>query len=898
MSVNLTPMLEQYHRIKRDHRDAILMFRMGDFYEMFFDDAQTASRILEIALTARGRGTDNEAPMCGVPHHSVDAYIARLIANGHKVAVCDQVEDAASAKGLVRREVVRVVSPGTVTDPASLDATENLYIGCLLPADRGVGAACIDLSTGEFRLLQAEGDRAWEQISLQLSAFRPREILQPEAAGCASLLDRELSTGVTFTDLETWAFGRDAAYQSLTEQMGTRSLEGFGCEQMDLGVRAGGALLHHLRCTQRSSLDHIRRVLPHSAADHMLLDGATLRTLEVCRSLATGGRAGSLLSVLDRTVTPMGARRLQAWLLSPPLDVDRTTARLDAVEELAAQTRRRDELRLLMKGIRDIERLLGRVTLGTATARDVLSLRDSLAPLPQVSAVASLLSSPMLSGSPGPLASLDTSGPPAALDALEDLHDLLARSIADEPAATLHEGGMIRAGYSVELDDLRAISKDATSYLASLETRERARSGIASLKVRYNKVFGYYIEVSKANLALAPADYERKQTLVNAERFVTPELKQYEEKILTAQERIQAVELDLFHQVRDEVASQAARLKAASDRLADLDTLASLAEVAVARGYTRPLVTDGGRTRISAGRHPVVEILNTRERFVPNDVEMSGDGARILIVTGPNMGGKSTYLRQAALITLMAQMGSFVPARRAEIGLVDRIFSRIGSSDNLAGGQSTFMVEMQETANILNNATDRSLILLDEVGRGTSTFDGLSLAWAIAEHLHEASARADRGARVLFATHYHELTEMALTMPGIRNLTVSVKESGQDVIFLRRIVEGAADRSYGIQVARLAGLPSSVIERAREVLANLETNEFGRDGMPKLARHGTPRSARAPNHAGQLNLFWPPEDPGVTEVIRQIRRLEPETVTPLEALRLLSAMKERLGSEE
>ncbi len=882
-------MLDQYHRIKRENRDAILMFRMGDFYEMFYDDARLASEVLEIALTARGRGTDNEAPMCGVPRQAVDSYIARLIASGHRVAVCDQVEEAGQVKGLVRREVVRVVSPGPVTDPAALDARDNLYIACLLPAAPGVGAAWIDLSTGDFRVSESCGARAWEEISLQMAAVRPREILHPDGADVAGRLDPEVAGGAAFGVLESWVFGRDAARRALTDQLGTRGLEGFGIDGMDLASRAGGALVHHLRRTQRSALEHIQRVVPHAASDHMMLDAPTLRTLEVVRTFGGEDRRGSLLSVMDRTVTPMGARRLRSWLLAPLLSPARVGERLDAVGELVRRARERDQARGLLAGIRDLERLLGRVTLGAATARDLAVLRASLAPLPRIAETAARLESPLLRGRPGPLASTDTAGPPEPLDALEDLHDLLARAIEDDPSPGLHEGGLIRAGWSAELDDLRSVSRDGASYLAALEARERRRSGIASLKVRYHRVFGYSIEVSKPNLPLVPADYERRQTLVNAERFVTPELKEYEEKILTARERSGRLEYDLFLRVRDEVAARAGRIKAAAGRIAELDALAGLADLAAARGYSRPVVTQGCGLEIRGGRHPVVEALQADERFVPNDVAVGGAGARILIVTGPNMGGKSTFLRQTALIVLMAQAGSFVPAESASIGLVDRIFSRIGASDNLAAGQSTFMVEMQETANILNNATGRSLILLDEVGRGTSTFDGLSVAWAIVEHLHHAPAAPGQGARVLFATHFHELTELALTLSSVRNLTVAVRESGQELVFLRRIVEGAADRSYGIHVARLAGVPLSVLERAREILHNLERNELGRDGMPKLARHGAPGPP-----GSQLPLFGGVEDPAAAEVAGAIRRLRPEEMTPLQALDLLHRLKERL----
>jgi len=889
MSTSLTPMLEQYHRIKREHQDAILMFRMGDFYEMFFEDAQDAARILEIALTSRGKGTDNEAPMCGVPHHAVDSYIARLIASGRKVAVCDQVEDARKAKGLVRREVVRVVSPGTLTDPAALDARENLYIGCLFPQAEGVGAAFVDLSAGDFRLAERRGPGAWEEIGLLLNAFVPREVLHPEGVEPLERLGGGVTSGITFTPLPSWVYGRDGCYRLLTEQMGTRSLAGFGCDEMDLGVRAGGALLHHLRATQRSGLAHIHRVLPHRSGEHMALDGPTLRTLEVVRPLSGPGRAGTLLAVLDRTVTSMGARRLQSWLLSPSLSLPTIGRRHDAVEELGRDPGRRDRLRALMKGIKDIERLLGRVTLGSAGARDLVALRDSLAPLPDLAATVAEMASPLLTGRPGPLASTDTASPPGLLDPMSDLHKLLCDAIEDDPPATVHEGGMIRGGFNAELDDLKRISHDGKSYIAGIESRERERTGIATLKVRYNRVFGYYIEVSRSNLALVPHDFERKQTLVNAERFVTRELKEYEEKVLTAQDRIREIEYDLLIEIRGQVAQRSVRVAATADRIAAIDALASLAEVAAARGYVRPEVSDEPRTLITGGRHPVVEQVSVEERFVPNDIAFGGDMPRILIVTGPNMGGKSTYLRQIALITLMAQAGSFVPADRAEIGIVDRIFSRIGSSDNLAGGQSTFMVEMQETANILNNATGRSLILLDEVGRGTSTFDGLSLAWAIVEHLHETPGLESR---VLFATHYHELTELSLTLPGVKNLTVSVKESGNDVIFLRKIHEGAADRSYGIQVARLAGLPRAVIERAREVLSNLESEELGRDGLPKLARHGSP-GARRPG-AGQLPLFTVAADPAAAEVAERLRDTDPDRMTPIEALELLAQLRLRL----
>jgi len=898
MLSSLTPMLEQYHLIKRDHRDAILMFRMGDFYEMFFEDALTASKVLEIALTARGRGTDNEAPMCGVPHHAVDAYIARLISSGHKVAVCDQVEDARQARGLVRREVIRVVSAGTHADPAQMESREPLYIACLCSSAGGLGTAFLDLSTGDFRIAEARGADPWDEVALQMATFRPRELLHPETLDLAAL-GSALGGDIQRTVLPDWQFGHDAAGRALTDQMGTRSLAGFGCHQMRDGIRAAGALLQHLRATQRSTLGHIDRVTPWVASDHMILDAPTLSTLELTRRLAGPGRDGTLLSVLDQTVTPMGARRLQTWILAPLLRSAPIARRLEAVAELVAAGTARHDLRLLLAPIRDIERLLSRVTLGAANARDLLALRQSFEPLPRIAAMARSFSAELLAGDAGAPA-VDAARRPAPvpgpLDALEDLHTLLGSAVADDPPPLLREGGMIRSGYNEELDKLRCIARDGTSYLAALEASERARTGIGTLKVRFNRVFGYYIEVSKTNLHLVPPDYERRQTLVGAERFVTPELKRYEEKVLTAQDRIAELEYDLFIELRDRLAAQAARIRGAADRLADLDVLACLAEVAVARGYVRPQISEDPCTIISEGRHPVVETTSADERFVPNDLEC-GAGRRILIITGPNMGGKSTYLRQSALITLMAQMGSFVPAASARIGLTDRIFSRIGSSDNLAGGQSTFMVEMQETANILHNATARSLILLDEVGRGTSTFDGLSLAWAVVEHLHDAPGLRgpDRqGARVLFATHYHELTELALSFPDIMNLTVCVQESGNDVVFLRRIEAGAADRSYGIHVARLAGLPRGVLDRAEEILGNLERNEIGRDGLPVLARH-TRDASGAERSGSQLALFGQEEEGAASEILSAIRGCSPESMTPLEALALVHRLKQRAG---
>jgi DNA mismatch repair protein MutS len=887
----LTPMLRQYRKIKAEHRDAILMFRLGDFYEMFFDDALVASKALSLTLTARGRGSVNEAPMCGVPCHAADGYIARLIRQGFRVAVCDQVEDPRVAKGIVRRAVTRVVSPGTLTDPAQLPAREPNYIAALhvlrdsAPGRAGesFGCAYLDLSTGEFRLAEHRGPRATETLADQITCFRPREILHAEGISLAAFLPREALAVALTSEVPSWTLARETAYRTLLQRLGTASLDGFGCEGRDLAIGAAGALLHYLQESQKADLKHVTRVTWHEEGSAMVLDAVTLRTLEVAENARDGGREGTLLGILDRTETAMGGRLLRDWVMRPLLSVAAIEERLEAVGFLLDRPTERGALRSLLARVNDIERLLARCSLGTANARDLLSLRDSFGILPSIAALAVAFTPPALTGVLG------------ALDVLGDLHDRLATALADDPPVTVREGGLLRDGFSCELDELRAIRRDGKTYLASVETRERARTGIASLKVRYNKVFGYYLEVSNANRSLVPADYERRQTLVGAERYVTPELREHEARVVTAQERIAALEYDLFVSLRGEIAQAAPRLRRTAHALANLDALTALAEAAALHGYARPRVDDSRALKIVDGRHPVVERLLQGERFVPNDCIMDVEDRQILILTGPNMGGKSTYLRQVALIVLMAQAGSFVPAAEAEVGLVDRIFSRVGASDNLARGQSTFLVEMMETANILNNATARSLVLLDEVGRGTSTFDGLSIAWSVAEFLHDETAVA---ARTLFATHYHEMTELALLRPRVRNLTMTVREWNDTIVFLRKVVEGAADRSYGIQVARLAGLPARVIDRAREVLANLEREELSLDGRPKLARHlrGDQRPGdadtveAATTSPAQLGLFAAEGE----AVLDALHRAPIDRLTPLEALNLLADLKRRL----
>jgi DNA mismatch repair protein MutS len=889
----LTPMLRQYRQVKSEHPDAILMFRLGDFYEMFYDDALVASRALSLTLTARGRGTASEAPMCGVPYHAADGYIARLVGRGYRVAVCDQVEDARQAKGIVRRAVTRVVSPGTFTDPAHLPAREPNYIasivsdhdgerGALSAAGDGAspavafGCAVLDLSTGDFRISEHRGAGARDALGELLAGFAPREIVHREGAAPDAVLPRERLEGLLLTAAPSWRFARDAAYRSLLERFGTSSLEGFGCEGKDLAIAAAGALLAHLQETQKTDLRHVTRVVWQEASDVMMLDAATRRTLEIVENARDGGRDGTLLAVIDRTRTAMGGRLLRDWLVRPLTRREPIEARLTAVALLAERPAERTTLAALLDQVHDLERLLGRCALGTATARDLVALRDSLRVLPAIAEHAIALATPLLSHL--------LSG----LDVLGDLHTRLQEAVADDPPATLREGRMIRDGFNAGLDELRTLRRDSQGVLAAIETRERQRTGIGSLKVRYNKVFGYSIEVSNANRSLVPPDYVRKQTLVGGERYITPELKDLEHRVLTAEERIVALEYEMFVALREAVAGQAARLRATAGAIAALDALLALALTAADGAWIRPRIVEEPRLSITEGRHPVVERLLRGERFVPNDCLVDATERQILILTGPNMGGKSTYLRQVALIALLAQAGSFVPAAAAEVGLVDRIFSRVGASDNLARGQSTFLVEMNETANILNNATARSLILLDEVGRGTSTFDGLSIAWSVAEHLHDTPRVA---ARTLFATHYHELTELALTKKRVVNLKMLVREWNDSIVFLRKVVEGSADRSYGIQVARLAGLPHAVLERAREVLSNLEREELARDGRPKLARHAGDGAGSAAQEPAQIGLFAPEEDP----VIGALRAASLETMTPIEALNFLAGLKERLG---
>jgi DNA mismatch repair protein MutS len=883
-----TPMLRQYQEIKRQHPGTLLFFRLGDFYELFFDDAVIGSKELEITLTARNREHGAPVPMCGMPYHSASGHIAKLVRKGYRVAICEQTEDPKKATKLVKREVVRIITPGTAIDSQLLDARENSYLASVFGAGSGMAAAFLDLSTGEFLATQFTTDSAWERVLEQLDCFSPREIIFPKslepmfksgpkgaaqdnvvtAEKEAAQSSSSISTSTaSLNPLDEWLFSYEHARDLLISHFDVASLDGFGLTGRELAIVAAGAVLHYIRETQKDEATHITSVSYFEPNEYLILDTPTVRNLELVESL-DGSRSRTLLGVLDETVTGMGSRLLKQWLLRPSMKIGELNARLDAVEELKAALILRDRLRVEMRQVSDLERLMARISLGRATPRDLVALKNSIDSIPQVKEMLADAASSLLEV----LAE--------SLDELPDVRDLISGSIADDPPATLSDGGYIREGYNAELDELRELATSSKSVIARIESRERARTGIASLKVKFNNVFGYFIEVSKSNLKSVPDSYERRQTLSNAERYTTPELKEYEGKVLGAEERIAEIEQELFNTIRQAVAVETRRVQAVAQALATLDGLLSLAEVAARRNYCRPLLTEDDELYIRTGRHPVIESMG--ERFIPNDTYLNNSTDRLLIITGPNMGGKSVYLRQAALISIMAQVGSFVPADEARIAILDRIFTRVGASDSLARGRSTFMVEMTETANILNTATPRSLVLLDEVGRGTSTFDGLSLAWAIAEYLHDSPQHA---AKTLFATHYHEMTELAKLLPGVRNYQMAVKESDGTIVFLRRVVEGSASKSYGIEVARLAGLPKSVTERAREILLNLEANELDVTGRPKFARH-LPSSKKAP----QPTLFQAAND----AIIDELHNLDIKGLAADDALEVLRRLKQRL----
>src|SRR5580698_4287001 len=925
MTEPTTPLMRQYHAVKKQHSSALLLFRLGDFYELFYEDAVVASKILQITLTSRNKEKDQAVPMCGVPYHAAENYITRLIRAGHKVAICEQMEQPGPGKKIVRREVVRVLTPGTASGSGLVEAKENNYLAAVARSGpqanaagaggRGteviVGLAFVDLSTGEFRATEFRGEKADARLRDELGVLRPREILlaKPVTLFPVAASTELENLGAVETRLDDWVFESNHATRILEEHFRVAALEGFGLDGHSCATSAAGGLIHYLRETSAigarspedsaavpsmrpsgAGLEHIDRIEFYEQQNGMVLDAVTTRNLELVEPSAGDDASATLLRAIDETATGMGARLLRGWIVRPEIALDEINARLDAVAELRSRTIVREEIRKTLEGILDLERLTSRVTLGVATPRDLLALRQSLERVPGLRKL-------IAEASPKPTG--DVESPPNAqsgrlsslreqLDEMRDVCETIARGISDDPPSVANDPGVIRTGYNAELDELHAITKQGRQIIAAMEERERKRTGIGSLKIRYNNIFGFYIEISNANAHLAPADYERKQTLVNAERFTAAELKSHEQKVLSAEERVREIERRLYSEIREGIAHQAGRLRKTASGIAQLDVLVNFARIAAARNYSRPEFTDKsvakkgkrGILMIAGGRHPVIEkLLEERgERFVPNDLYLDDESQFLLLITGPNMGGKSTYLRQAALISILAQMGSFVPAASAKLPLLDRVFTRIGASDNLSRGRSTFLVEMSEVAAILNTATAASLVLLDEVGRGTATFDGLSIAWAVVEALH-SGARP----RTLFATHYHELTELEQLLPGVRNVHVSVQEAGNEIIFLRRVEPGSANKSYGIEVARLAGLPNDVIARAREILRRHEQSE------EKLTQELSPGAGGAV--IAEQTAFAAID----ASVVEALRAADLNKLTPIEAMVLLAVLQKQLS---
>ena len=865
-AAKLTPAMEQYRRFKRQHEDALLFFRMGDFYEMFYDDAREASRLLGLTLTARNHGKSaGDVPLAGVPYHAVETYLAKLIQMGRKVAICEQVEDPRKAKGVVKRDVVEVVSPGTALSDSMLDQQRNNFLVSLYPHKGQVGLAVIDLSTGDFTL----NEIASAQLPDELEAVAPAELLLSEAADEHWVKElRALLPKVAISRVEEWWFEFHSAYETLTEQFRVQSLKGFDCEDLELAIRAAAATVNYLRENQRGGIDHVNRLVRKRSTEFMMLDATAQRNLELLHNQQDGSRQGSLLEVLDRTLTPMGARLLRQWIVAPLKDPSAVGRRLDAVTALRGAGAVRD----ILRRIGDLERIIARICCHRANARDLVGLARFLDSTPSLRQELQTRQSDLLD-------ELLAEGLPEVGKLVEHIRQALVA----EPPATVTEGGLIRDGYNEELDALRRTSKGGKDWIARRQTHERQRTGIASLKIGYNQVFGYYIEVSKANLDRVPADFIRKQTLVNAERYITPELKEYEARVLGAEERIKELESRLFLELRSRTAGWTAQVQRIARTVAQVDVLAALAEVAQSENYVRPQVDDSTAVDIEGGRHPVVERQLKEGRFVPNDMHLDTAENQILLITGPNMAGKSTIIRQVGLIVLMAQLGSFVPAARARIGAVDRIFTRVGASDDLARGESTFMVEMNEASSILNNVTSRSLILMDELGRGTSTFDGLSIAWAIVEFLH---AHDGVRPRTLFSTHYHELTELDRLLERTKNYNVAVRKDGDHVVFLHRLVPGPCDRSYGINVAQMAGMPATVVARAEEILRRLEGGQIDTRAILSPGRQVEDEE--------QMQLFSRPQEPPRAHFEKDLQQLDLSRTTPLQALLKLNEWKDKL----
>ena len=875
----LTPMMQQYMAIKEQYKDCILFYRLGDFYEMFYDDALTASRELEITLTGKNCGQEERAPMCGVPYHAVDVYLNKLVAKGYKVAICEQAEDPKQAKGIVKREVIRIVTPGTNLSQQALDEGRNNYLMCLVYDNNQFGLAITDISTGDFYTTEVA---TLKELYDEIHRFSPSEIICNDSfyMSGASLDDFKDRLHVSVSTLDTWYMDEAVSVQKIKEHFKVASLDGLGLTDFPSGTLAVGALLLYLYETQKNTLDNLTKITPYRSGGYMIIDSATNRNLELIETLREKQKKGSLLWVLDKTKTAMGARLMRNWIEQPLIEKKKITARQDAVEELYNDMITREEIREYLNAVYDLERLVTRISYRTANPRDLIAFKTSLGMIPPVKQLLSQAKS-------AELKEIDE-----RMDCLEDIYDLIEKSIQDEPPIMIREGGMIKEGYNEDVDKFRLSRTEGKTWLAELEAREKEKTGIKNLRVRYNKVFGYYLEVTNSYKELVPEDWTRKQTLANAERYITPELKELEDMILGAEDKLAALEYDLYCEVRDSIGEQVVRIQETAKAIAHLDVLASLACVAQSNDYVRPSINTKGVIDIQGGRHPVVEKMNNNQMFIDNDTYLDNKNHRISIITGPNMAGKSTYMRQSALIVLMAQIGSFVPAKSANIGIVDRIFTRVGASDDLASGQSTFMVEMTEVANILRNATSRSLLILDEIGRGTSTFDGLSIAWAVVEHISNPKLL---GAKTLFATHYHELTELEGKLDSVNNYCIAVREQGDDVIFLRKIIRGGADKSYGIQVARLAGVPDSVIDRAKEIASWLEETDVT-DKAKNLQVRTSAKKKEVVREAvpaeKQMSLFdiYPADHP----VLKELAGLDVSNMTPIQALNTLYELQKRL----
>ena len=876
----LTPMMQKYMETKEEYKDCILFYRLGDFYEMFFDDAITASRELEITLTGKSCGLSERAPMCGVPYHAVEGYLSKLVSKGYKVAICEQVEDPKLAKGLVKREVVRIVTPGTNLNMQSLDATKNNYIMSIVYTTNGIGVSIADVTTGDYYVTEVEDIK---KLMDELMKYEPSEIVCNESflVSGADITDLRNRLHISLNALDSHMFDDDGCRKILLKHFKVNTLIGLGIEDFPTGLIAAGALLKYLYDTQKSELEHFKHIYPYLTSKYMLLDSSTRRNLELTETLREKQKRGSLLWVLDKTKTAMGGRLLRSFIEQPLIDKDAMEKRLDAIADLNANSVSRDEIREYLNPIYDLERLLSKVTYKTANPRDLIAFRSSLEMMPHIKTVLSEYKCEEL---------LQIEND---IESLEDIYELILNAIEEEPPITIREGGIIKDGFDETIDMLRNAKRDGKKWLAELEEKDRERTGIKNLKIKYNKVFGYYFEVTNSYKELVPEDYIRKQTLANAERYTTPKLKELEDTILNAEDKLQTLEYDLFCKIRDSIAMEIDRIQKTAKAIARLDAYASLAIVAERNHYVRPKLNEKGIIDIKDGRHPVVEQMITNDMFISNDTYLDNNNHCISIITGPNMAGKSTYMRQSALIVLMAQIGSFVPAKSANIGIVDRIFTRVGASDDLASGQSTFMVEMNEVANILRNATQKSLLILDEIGRGTSTFDGLSIAWAVIEHI---SNRKYLGAKTLFATHYHELTELEGKMNNVNNYCIAVKECGDDIVFLRKIIKGGADKSYGIQVAKLAGVPDIVIDRAKEIVEQLSDNDIT-EKVQSIAidtKQDT-KGKKAPVYdeldIAQISLFDTVKD---EDVINELMEVEISTLTPLDALNTLYRLQNKL----